>query len=64
MGWLLILQLVTGQIIALDGGFDEQGCRAALARLASGDRMSITTKDGVHVPVARGFECKPKPVTS
>ena len=61
--YVLVLQLaLTGQIIALDGGFrNEEECRAALTRLQSGEKMTVYVQ-GVAVPVERGIGCTPKAV--
>ena len=61
--WVLILQMVTGQIIALDGGFKtKEECETALARLQSGEKMTVYSKEGLASPVERGIGCTPKTI--
>lgn len=60
MIWIMILEIaITGQMIALEVGSEEE-CRVALARIAAGERMTITMKDGLKVPVAKGIDCQMK----
>ncbi len=61
--YLLILQVaLTGQHLALEQP-NEAECRAALARIASGEYRLLTLDigaKGLQVPIARGIECVPK----
>ncbi len=61
--WLIIVEVMfTGQRLALEQP-SEAECRAALARIASGEYVSVTLDigaKGLQVPIARGIECVPK----
>lgn len=56
MIWTMLLTLVTGQVIGVDVASEEE-CRAALARIAAGEHMTVTLKNGIALPVARGIDC-------
>ena len=58
--WAMILEIAfTGQHIALDVA-SEAECKAAMARIAAGAQMIVTTKEGLRFPIARGLGCIPK----
>ena len=58
--WVMILQiLVTNQVIALDVGSEEE-CRTAMARITAGEKMEVTTKDGIRLPIERHLGCRRK----
>lgn len=60
MIWVLILELaLTGQHVAIDIPTEAE-CRSSLSRLAAGEHMIVTTKDGIRLSVERGIACRPK----
>jgi hypothetical protein len=58
--FIMILQLaLTGQHVAIDVASEEE-CRAAIQRIEAGQKMILTLKNGVQVPVERVLGCVSK----
>ncbi len=56
MVWTMLLVLVTGQVIGVDIA-SEAECRKNLARIEAGEHMTVTLKNGIALPVAKGIDC-------
>lgn len=56
--WIIVVQLVTGQKVALDIP-SEAACHEALGKIANGTYLGITIDavPGLQLPVARGIGC-------
>lgn len=64
MNWIMILQLsLTGQHVAIDVASEEE-CKAAIVRIEAGQKMILTLKNGVQVPVERVLGCVAKQVAA
>ena len=55
--FVMILELaLTGQHVAIDVASEEE-CRAAIVRIEAGQKIIITLKNGVQIPVERVLGC-------
>ena len=58
--FVMILELaLTGQHVAIDVASEEE-CRAAIVRIEAGQKIIITLKNGVQIPVERVLGCVSK----
>ena len=54
--WIVVIQLITGQNVGVEVA-SETECRDLLVSIAKSQKPTLTTNDGLIVPILRGLRC-------